>query len=174
MNTQQALAEAMQVTKKLVNNIETARKPSYRYSSLVRLEHVLGWASGSVESVLGGGEPVVKGCGGDQSDSLPSQRDHSTSERGSGRVQSNLPMPTAAMTGRVDLSSLSDAELAARNTGTVAELMAIALEFRRRAESSPGPDDDEFDDDTVFARWDASLGPPPEPPPPSARPARGA
>jgi transcriptional regulator with XRE-family HTH domain len=55
--TQRALADAMEVTSKVVNNIELGKKRGYSPATIAALELMLGWDSGSVRSVLEGGEP---------------------------------------------------------------------------------------------------------------------
>lgn len=41
-----------------LGDIETARKTSYDPATLAALEHALKWQAGSVEAVLGGGQPT--------------------------------------------------------------------------------------------------------------------
>lgn len=55
-----AFAEASGLSSSTLDNLENHRKSSYTPSTLNVLEHALGWRAGSVDLVLGGGEPVLE------------------------------------------------------------------------------------------------------------------
>lgn len=58
--TQQQLADAAGVTRSTIKNLEGARQPTKRPpSSIAAVEQALGWAPGSVRTVLDGGAPVI-------------------------------------------------------------------------------------------------------------------
>jgi DNA-binding XRE family transcriptional regulator len=58
--TQQQLADAARVTRTTIKNLEGARQPKKRLpSSMAAVEKALGWAIGSGEAVLSGGEPIL-------------------------------------------------------------------------------------------------------------------
>lgn len=55
---QEDLARAMDVSLRVLNNIENARRSRYSRGTLALLEQTLDWRSGSIEAVLDGGDPV--------------------------------------------------------------------------------------------------------------------
>jgi transcriptional regulator with XRE-family HTH domain len=60
MRTASALAEKMQVSSRLLGDIENARRTSYSPGTIAALEAALRWESGSVRAVLDGHEPVER------------------------------------------------------------------------------------------------------------------
>lgn len=59
--TQKALADATHLGERTIGSLEAGRKKVYREDTLIAVEHVLGWAPGSVQSILDGGEPSTIG-----------------------------------------------------------------------------------------------------------------
>lgn len=60
--TQQQLAEQAQVSLATVQHLEAGKTRSRRPMSADRVATALGWASGSVDSLLAGGEPIPGGA----------------------------------------------------------------------------------------------------------------
>lgn len=58
--TAKALADLMGVSPRIVGEIENGRRASYSATTLAKLEHALGWAEGSIDSVLAGRHPIVE------------------------------------------------------------------------------------------------------------------
>lgn len=56
--TAKELAIAMGVTPRVIGDLENGRRDNYAASTKIKLEHVLGWGPGSIESILAGGEPL--------------------------------------------------------------------------------------------------------------------
>jgi transcriptional regulator with XRE-family HTH domain len=85
--TQQQLADAARVTRTTVKNLEGARKPTSRLpSSMGALEQALGWAVGSGEAVLAGGEPTPAAPPQDTHQSLTGLPASVLDELGAGEV----------------------------------------------------------------------------------------
>lgn len=58
MNSREALAKEGGFSTRFLGDIETGRRSNYDPAYLARLEQALGWATGSVDSILAGGEPL--------------------------------------------------------------------------------------------------------------------
>lgn len=56
--TQKALADAMNVSIRTVNDLERVRRTGYNSGTLALLEQVLQWEPGSIRSILAGGDPT--------------------------------------------------------------------------------------------------------------------
>ena len=59
-STAKELAEAVTVTPRVIGDLENGRRDNYSAATMINLERVLGWESGSVYMVLGGGQPVQR------------------------------------------------------------------------------------------------------------------
>jgi DNA-binding XRE family transcriptional regulator len=64
--TQQRLADNARVTRSTIKNLEGAREPTRLPSSMTAVEQALGWAPGSGQAVLNGGEPTLADSSADQ------------------------------------------------------------------------------------------------------------
>ncbi|WP_313276831.1 helix-turn-helix transcriptional regulator [Timonella senegalensis] len=60
METTTAFADATGLSTRILGDLENGRKDSYRASTLLRIEKVLGWTAGSIEAVLAGGEATPR------------------------------------------------------------------------------------------------------------------
>jgi type III secretion system (T3SS) SseB-like protein len=58
-NTREKFAQHASMSARLLGDIENARRNSYDRTSLVKLEHALSWADGSIDRVLAGAEPIA-------------------------------------------------------------------------------------------------------------------
>lgn len=54
-----AFAGVVGISERILGDIEKARRSNYDPTTLAQLEQALGWRTGSLDSVLRGGEPVV-------------------------------------------------------------------------------------------------------------------
>lgn len=59
-NTRGELAAAVQVSSRLLGDIEKGRRGNYDPVTIARLESALGWTSGSVRRIVEGGEPTLR------------------------------------------------------------------------------------------------------------------
>lgn len=57
MKTRRQLARTMGISDRVIDDLENCRRTNYDQATLARLEQALGWATGSVDVVLSGGEP---------------------------------------------------------------------------------------------------------------------
>lgn len=57
--TQVGLAEAAAVSESTIQNLESDKERKHVPASLYKVERALGWATGSGEAILNGGEPAV-------------------------------------------------------------------------------------------------------------------
>ncbi len=98
--TMQALVDNSDLKLRTLGDIENARKPSYSRGTLATLERALRWATGSVDAVLEGREPV------DASAALPG-----LSGQGAGNVDHELPEDALIKVIDSDLPSAVKAEI---------------------------------------------------------------
>ncbi len=54
-----AFADALGVSTRVLGDVETGRRGNFDSTTLAALENVLGWATGSVDRIVAGGEPVL-------------------------------------------------------------------------------------------------------------------
>lgn len=59
----QEFARVASISRPIISDLESGDRTSYSIQTLVKLQTVLGWAPGSVEDILAGGEPTPKGIG---------------------------------------------------------------------------------------------------------------
>lgn len=116
-DTAKALADAIGVTPRLLGEIENGRRTSYRPSTLLKLDHALGWASGSSQAVLDGGEPTLEPLGSGQPAASRSSTRLSASPSSqdieSGSV---VTLPASAVAG-LNEAELDEVESVARAAG---------------------------------------------------------
>ncbi|MFE3197199.1 helix-turn-helix domain-containing protein [Embleya sp. NPDC059237] len=70
-NTLEDLARAVNLSSRILGDIEAGRRESYRPSTLHRVERAVGWTTGSYESVLAGGSPRLAEDGPGEQGSRP-------------------------------------------------------------------------------------------------------
>lgn len=58
MHSREQFASASGFSTRFLGDVEKARRTNYDQASLARLEKVLGWKPGSIDSILAGGEPT--------------------------------------------------------------------------------------------------------------------
>lgn len=58
MHNQKQFAQATGLSTRFLSDLENGKRTNYDQASLTRVEQVLGWTDGSVDTVLAGGEPT--------------------------------------------------------------------------------------------------------------------
>lgn len=58
--TQAQFSVAAGVAAKVISDMENGRRADYQISTLVKVQTALGWATGSIQDVLAGGEPTLR------------------------------------------------------------------------------------------------------------------
>jgi transcriptional regulator with XRE-family HTH domain len=57
--TRQPFADALGISLRTLGDLETGRREKYEPNTIAALENALGWAAGSVDDIVAGGEPTL-------------------------------------------------------------------------------------------------------------------
>jgi transcriptional regulator with XRE-family HTH domain len=106
ISTVKELAELAGFTVKTGSSIENARQDAYRPQTLAQLERALGWAPGSAQAVLDGGEPTLLPLG-----DHPVAASRSSVRSGATPSSTNADSDTVVTLPASALEGLSEAEL---------------------------------------------------------------